>query len=320
MAVLLGFARGCRGSSHSASAEASARQARSRPDIQRPRASVSLPHAREQAHAPRRRPSTARRPPRPPLVIAHGLFGSARNWGAIGKRLALAPAGDRGRHAQPRRQPAEPGARLRGDGRRTSRRRSPGAGGRADVLGHSMGGKAAMVLALTEPERVDRLIVADMAPVAYGHSQIDYVHAMQAARPRRRHPPLRGRRSAGRRRCPNRRCGRSSCRASPSTSGRRALEAQPRRARRAGCRRSWASPTSTAASTARRCSSPAPPPTTCARSTGPRIRALFPAAEHVAIPGAGHWLHADAPGGLHRGGHRLPRPPKLGLDACAGHW
>ena len=43
-----------------------------------------------------------------------------------------------------------------------------------------MGGKAAMVLALTEPERVRRLIVADMAPVAYGHSQIGYVRAMQA--------------------------------------------------------------------------------------------------------------------------------------------
>ena len=28
----------------------------------------------------------------------------------------------------------------------------------------------------------------------------------------------------------------------------------------------------------------------------PRIRALFPAAEHKAIADAGHWLHADAPG------------------------
>ena len=53
-------------------------------------------------------------------------------------------------------------------------------GGRADVLGHSMGGKAAMVLALTAPERVRRLIVADMAPTSYGHSQIAYVRAMQA--------------------------------------------------------------------------------------------------------------------------------------------
>jgi pimeloyl-ACP methyl ester carboxylesterase len=52
-------------------------------------------------------------------------------------------------------------------------------GGRADVLGHSMGGKAAMVLALSEPERVRRLVVADMAPVTYGHSQMRYVKAME---------------------------------------------------------------------------------------------------------------------------------------------
>ena len=50
-----------------------------------------------------------------------------------------------------------------------------------DVLGHSMGGKAAMMLALTRPELVHGLIVADIAPVAYGHSQIQYIHAMRAA-------------------------------------------------------------------------------------------------------------------------------------------
>jgi pimeloyl-ACP methyl ester carboxylesterase len=53
-------------------------------------------------------------------------------------------------------------------------------GGRADVLGHSMGGKAAMVLALTHPEQVRRLIVADIAPVAYGHSQSHHIAAMRA--------------------------------------------------------------------------------------------------------------------------------------------
>jgi pimeloyl-ACP methyl ester carboxylesterase len=53
-------------------------------------------------------------------------------------------------------------------------------GGQADVLGHSMGGKAAVVLALTQPGLVRRLIVADIAPVAYTHSQLPYVQAMQA--------------------------------------------------------------------------------------------------------------------------------------------
>ena len=49
-----------------------------------------------------------------------------------------------------------------------------------DVLGHSMGGKAAMVLALTRPDLVNRLIVADIAPVTYSHSQIQYIEAMKS--------------------------------------------------------------------------------------------------------------------------------------------
>src|SRR3546814_14600363 len=39
--------------------------------------------------------------------------------------------------------------------------------GPAAVMGHSMGGKVAMMLALTAPELVERLIVVDIAPVLY---------------------------------------------------------------------------------------------------------------------------------------------------------
>jgi pimeloyl-ACP methyl ester carboxylesterase len=49
-----------------------------------------------------------------------------------------------------------------------------------DVIGHSMGGKAAMVLAITHPELVNSLVVADIAPVAYGHSQGHYITAMKS--------------------------------------------------------------------------------------------------------------------------------------------
>jgi esterase len=52
--------------------------------------------------------------------------------------------------------------------------------GRWDVLGHSMGGKAAMLLALEHPDKVNRLVVADIAPVAYGHTQAHLVEAMAA--------------------------------------------------------------------------------------------------------------------------------------------
>jgi len=51
--------------------------------------------------------------------------------------------------------------------------------GPADALGHSMGGKAAMVLALSRPDLVNRLIVADIAPVGYSHSQMGPIDAMR---------------------------------------------------------------------------------------------------------------------------------------------
>lgn len=53
-------------------------------------------------------------------------------------------------------------------------------GAPVDLVGHSMGGKAAMVLALTHPELLRRLIVADIAPVAYGHTQSQNITAMRA--------------------------------------------------------------------------------------------------------------------------------------------
>ena len=49
-----------------------------------------------------------------------------------------------------------------------------------NVVGHSMGGKAAMVMALMRPDLVNRLLVADIAPIAYGHDQSQYIEAMQA--------------------------------------------------------------------------------------------------------------------------------------------
>ncbi|MRU16257.1 alpha/beta fold hydrolase [Roseovarius sp. A21] len=115
----------------------------------------------------------------PGLLIVHGLYGSARNWGVIAKRLSdsrqvvavdmrnhgLSPWHDT--HSYP--DMADDLAQV-----------LEGLDGPFDVLGHSMGGKAAMVLALTRPDLVNRLIVADIAPVAYGHSQIQFIEAMKA--------------------------------------------------------------------------------------------------------------------------------------------
>ncbi|WP_172329725.1 alpha/beta fold hydrolase [Mangrovicoccus sp. HB161399] len=113
-----------------------------------------------------------------PLLIVHGLFGSARNWGVIAKRLSdTRPvyAVDQRNHGDSPWTDTHSYPDMAGD----IAEAIASIGGRADVLGHSMGGKASMVLALTQPELVNRLIVADIAPVAYGHTQMQYVHAMR---------------------------------------------------------------------------------------------------------------------------------------------
>jgi pimeloyl-ACP methyl ester carboxylesterase len=50
----------------------------------------------------------------------------------------------------------------------------------AMLVGHSLGGKVAMRLALTRPELVARLVVVDVAPVLYRHSLREFIDAMRA--------------------------------------------------------------------------------------------------------------------------------------------
>ena len=110
-----------------------------------------------------------------PLLIAHGLFGSARNWGVIAKRLsAVRPVltVDMRNHGSSPWHDTHSYADLAQDLAQVIDRPM-------DVLGHSMGGKAAMVLALQSPDKVKRLIVADIAPVTYTHSQMGPIDAMR---------------------------------------------------------------------------------------------------------------------------------------------
>lgn len=114
-----------------------------------------------------------------PLVIAHGLFGAARNWGSLARQLARRRpviAVDMRNHGNSPWSDASGYPEMAADLEETI---AAVAGGRADVLGHSMGGKVAMALALTVPDRVSRLIVADIAPVSYGHSQKQHIEAMR---------------------------------------------------------------------------------------------------------------------------------------------
>lgn len=116
---------------------------------------------------------------RPPLVIAHGLYGSARNWGVIAKRLSderQVVAVDMRNHAYSMWDPSHDYPHLAQDIAEVIEQ----IGGVADVLGHSMGGKAAMTLALRHNGLVNKLVVADIAPVQYAHSQIQFIEAMRA--------------------------------------------------------------------------------------------------------------------------------------------
>ncbi len=115
----------------------------------------------------------------PPLIIAHGLYGSARNWGVIARRLSderQVIAVDMRNHAHSFWDPRHDYSALAEDIAQVIEN----VGGPVDVLGHSMGGKAAMTLALRHGALVRKLVVADIAPVAYGHSQIQFIEAMRA--------------------------------------------------------------------------------------------------------------------------------------------
>jgi pimeloyl-ACP methyl ester carboxylesterase len=115
-----------------------------------------------------------------PILIAHGLFGSGRNWTGFAKSVS----GDR--------RAITVDLRNHGESAWVEAMNYPAMGndllalidakadGSAVMLGHSMGGKAAMAAALTQPKSISALIVVDIAPVVYEQSHVGYVDALQA--------------------------------------------------------------------------------------------------------------------------------------------
>lgn len=113
-----------------------------------------------------------------PLVLLHGLFGAARNLGVLTRPfsplyrvIALdlrnhggSPHDQRMDYAIMAQDVAETLAHL--------------GLSRVRLCGHSMGGKTAMMLALTRPEMVSHLAVMDIAPVNYPHHYSDFSKAM----------------------------------------------------------------------------------------------------------------------------------------------
>ena len=115
----------------------------------------------------------------PALLIVHGLYGSGRNWGVIAKRLSdtrRVITVDMRNHGQSPQNVTHSYPDLANDLAEVINHLDIP----VDVCGHSMGGKAAMVLALQNPTLLRRLIVADIAPVAYGHTQQMFIDAMRS--------------------------------------------------------------------------------------------------------------------------------------------
>ncbi len=230
-----------------------------------------------------------------PVALLHGLFGQAANFATIQRRLSATHrviALDLRNHGASGHAPDMSYAAMAGDVVETLRTRDklPCA-----LVGHSMGGKVAMVAALQAPEAVARLLVSDIAPVRYPPGFRDLARAM-AAIPL--HPGLT-------------RAQADAALADAAAPGVRAFLLQNLRF---GAVPNWRIdlPAITAAlpgleDWSEPAAAPYAGPTLFvagARSDYIRpehraaIRALFPRARFVTVKEAGHWVHADNPSGF----------------------
>ncbi len=115
----------------------------------------------------------------PDVILLHGLFGAGRNLGVIARGLAAqfrVTTLDARNHGD---SPHDADMRYRAMAEDVAETMESLGIASAGVVGHSMGGKTAMTLALTHPGRVTRLAVLDIAPIAYGHEHLGYVRAMR---------------------------------------------------------------------------------------------------------------------------------------------
>ena len=229
-----------------------------------------------------------------PLVILHGLFGSLDNWTAIARRLSdrfrVFTIDQRNHGRSPH--CAEMSYPLMAEDLRKflAVQSVPD----THLLGHSMGGKTAMQLALLHPGLVRKLGVVDMAPRAYAPAHERLLNALATldlASLQDRHEAATALKADV-----------------PDVSVRRFLLKNLARDSDGhlrwqfnleGIRRSYA-----ALNAALDAGRPYHGPALFIRGSrsdyvrdedAPGILRLFPNAAFAAIPGAGHWVHADAP-------------------------
>jgi len=116
----------------------------------------------------------------PPLIILHGLFGSLENWHSISQQLAAdfqVLAVDQRNHGRSPHAAEMTYQLMADDLKEFVASQQLGA---VNLLGHSMGGKTAMLFALTYPASVQKLIVVDIAPRAYSAHHREILSALSS--------------------------------------------------------------------------------------------------------------------------------------------
>ena len=116
---------------------------------------------------------------KPSLVILHGLFGSTTNWRSVIRQLSAdfyIIAVDLRNHGQSPWADTMTYLDMATDVAILLKALDLPA---PSLLGHSMGGKVAMTMAQYHMLPLDKLIIADIAPVPYQHSHASFVQAMQ---------------------------------------------------------------------------------------------------------------------------------------------
>lgn len=116
----------------------------------------------------------------PDVVVLHGLFGAGRNWLTVARRMSERyrfHLVDLRNHGRSPHHPSMTYSDMTDDVVRLADRL--GLDGYT-LVGHSMGGKAAMTLALNTHEKLERLVCVDIAPVSYPDRFVEMIAAMRA--------------------------------------------------------------------------------------------------------------------------------------------
>lgn len=116
-----------------------------------------------------------------PLLIIHGFLGMSDNWKTLATQYATegfqVHALDLRNHGRSFHSEAFTYEAMAGDVLDYCNQHNLAV---VDIIGHSMGGKVAMLFAVTHPEKVRKLIVADIAPKYYAPHHDEILDALNA--------------------------------------------------------------------------------------------------------------------------------------------